>query len=578
MVTFTINGKVLQAPEGTNILQAAETAGIQIPHLCYLKELNEIAACRLCVVEIEGLQRLAPACNTPVAEGMVIRTETPRVLAARKTNLQLILSKHRTSCTTCIRNGNCTLQTLSRKFNLRDIPYEIKPEKNASSEACPIVRDASKCVQCMRCVQVCDKMQSIGIWDAVGSGSRSVVDTYDRRPVVETACTFCGQCVTHCPTGALTARDDTSKVLAALANPEITTVIQVAPAVRAAWCEEFGLDTNVATVGRMVAALKALGFDYVFDTNFAADLTIMEEASELIERLKNRGQHRWPMFTSCCPGWVRFLKTQYPAYTPNLSTAKSPQQMFGAVAKSYFAEKTGIDPHQMVVVSVMPCSAKKAECELEPLWDACGDPDVDVVLTTREFCRMLAMQSVNPSMLAEVSFDSPLGSSSGAGVIFGATGGVMEAALRSAYFFITGGNPDADAFAPYRPIPGKPWQESKVEIPGVGTISFAVASGLGNTRKLMESLDKGEVAYDFVEIMACPGGCAGGGGQPIRDGVELAACRGKKLWSLDSDSKVRFSHENNDINTLYADYLEAPLSKKAHHLLHTNHNAWKANK
>ncbi len=578
MVSFTINGKSLQAEEGTTILQAAESAGIQIPHLCYLKEINEIAACRLCVVEIEGVNRLAPACNTPVAEGMVIRTETPRVIAARKTNLQLILARHRTSCTTCIRNGNCTLQTLSKQFNLRDIPYEVKPERNAASDACPIVRDASKCVQCMRCVQVCDKMQTIGIWDAVGSGNRSVVDTYDRRPIVETACTFCGQCVTHCPTGALTARDDTDKVLAALANPEITTVIQVAPAVRAAWCEEFGLDMDVATVGRMVAALKALGFDYVFDTNFAADLTIMEEASELIERIKNHDNHPWPMFTSCCPGWVRFLKTQYPEFTANLSTAKSPQQMFGPIAKSYFAEKSSIDPHKMFVVSVMPCSAKKAECELEPLRDACGDPDVDVALTTREFCRMLAMQSVNPAALEEVPFDSPLGSSSGAGVIFGATGGVMEAALRSAYYFITGKNPDADAFAPYRPASGKAWQESCVEVPGVGAVRFAVASGLGNTRKLMEALKKGEVAYDFVEIMACPGGCAGGGGQPIHDGQELAAYRGKKLWKLDSESKVRFSHENSDIITLYNDYLGAPLSEKAHHLLHTDHNAWKANR
>ena len=578
MVSFTINGKSLQAEEGTTILQAAETADIQIPHLCYLKELNEIAACRLCVVEIEGVNRLAPACNTPVAEGMVIRTETPRVIAARKTNLQLILARHRTSCTTCIRNGNCTLQTLSKKFNLRDIPYDVKPERNAASDACPIVRDASKCVQCMRCTQVCDKMQTIGIWDAVSSGSRSVVDTYDRRPIVETACTFCGQCVTHCPTGALTARDDTDKVLAALANPEITTVIQVAPAVRAAWCEEFGLDMDVATVGRMVAALKALGFDYVFDTNFAADLTIMEEASELIERINNHDSHPWPMFTSCCPGWVRFLKTQYPEFTANLSTAKSPQQMFGAVAKSYFAEKSSIDPHKMFVVSVMPCSAKKAECELEPLRDACGDPDVDVALTTREFCRMLAMQSVNPATLEEVPFDSPLGSSSGAGVIFGATGGVMEAALRSAYYFITGKNPDADAFAPYRPAPGKPWQESNVEVPGMGAVRFAVASGLGNTRKLMEALKAGEVAYDFVEIMACPGGCAGGGGQPIHDGQELAAYRGKKLWKLDSESKVRFSHENSDIIMLYNDYLGAPLSEKAHHLLHTDHDAWKANR
>ena len=573
MVNFTLNGKALQTTEGTTILRAAEENGVAIPHLCYLKEINEIGACRLCVVEIEGLDRLAPACNTVITEGMVIRTESPRILAARKVNLQLLLSRHRTACTSCVRNGNCTLQTLSRQFNIREIRYDLKPEKNASSDACPIVRDASKCVQCMRCVQVCDKIQGVHVWDAVGSGSRSVVDTADRRPVAETNCTYCGQCVTHCPTGALTARDDTDKVFAALANPELTTVIQVAPAVRSAWSEEFGLDIDVATVGRMVAALKAIGFDYVFDTNFTADLTIMEEGSELLARLKEADKHSWPMFTSCCPGWVRFLKTQYPAFIPNLSTAKSPQQMFGAVAKSYFAEKKGLDPHKVFVVSIMPCSAKKAECELPAMKDACGDKDVDVVLTTREFCRMLAQLNIAPAKLEEAAFDSPLGSGTGAAVIFGATGGVMEAALRSAYALVTGKNPDADAFASYRPVPGKAWQESEIQIPGAGTLKIAVASGLANTRKLMDALQNGTAKYDFVEIMACPGGCAGGGGQPIHEGQELAAYRGKKLWKLDSNSLVRFSHENTDVQALYQEYLEAPLSEKAHHLLHTDHNA-----
>ena len=573
MVNFTLNGKALQTTEGTTILRAAEENGVAIPHLCYLKEINEIGACRLCVVEIEGMDRLAPACNTVITEGMVIRTESPRILAARKVNLQLLLSRHRTACTSCVRNGNCTLQTLSKQFNIREIRYDLKPEKNASSGACPIVRDASKCVQCMRCVQVCDKIQGVHVWDAVGSGSRSVVDTADRRPVAETNCTYCGQCVTHCPTGALTARDDTDKVFAALANPELTTVIQVAPAVRSAWSEEFGLDIDVATVGRMVAALRAIGFDYVFDTNFTADLTIMEEGSELLARLKEADKHSWPMFTSCCPGWVRFLKTQYPAFIPNLSTAKSPQQMFGAVAKSYFAEKKGLDPHKVFVVSIMPCSAKKAECELPAMKDACGDKDVDVVLTTREFCRMLAQLNIAPAKLEETAFDSPLGSGTGAAVIFGATGGVMEAALRSAYALVTGKNPDADAFAPYRPVPGKAWKESEIQIPGAGPLKIAVASGLANTRKLMDALQNGTAKYDFVEIMACPGGCAGGGGQPIHEGQELAAYRGKKLWKLDSDSLVRFSHENTDVQALYQEYLEAPLSEKAHHLLHTDHNA-----
>ena len=568
MVNISINGKLLQVQEGMTILRAAEESGISIPHLCYLKGINEIGACRLCIVEIEGTKRLAPACETIVSEGMAVRTESPRILAARKVNLQLILSKHRTSCTTCIRSGNCTLQDLSKQFNLRDIPYDIRPEKNRASDAAPIVRDASKCVQCMRCVQVCDKMQAVHVWDAVGSGSRSVVDTFNRKPIEETPCTYCGQCVTHCPTGALTARDDTDRVFAALANPEVTTLIQVAPAVRSAWMEEFGLSSDVATVGRMVAALRSLGFDYVFDTNFGADLTIMEEGSELIERLKNAKSHRWPMFTSCCPGWVRFLKTQYPEFESNLSTAKSPQQMFGAIAKSYFAEKAGVDPKKMVVVSVMPCSAKKAECELPGMNDGCGDPDVDVVLTTREFCRMLSMLNVDPSTLKEDTFDSPLGSGTGAAVIFGATGGVMEAALRTAYALITGHNPDADAFAPYRPDASNAWKETTLDIPGFGTLRIAVASGLANTRKLMEALKHGEVQFDFVEIMACPGGCAGGGGQPIHEGEELAVCRGKKLWGLDGASKVRFSHENPDIQTLYKEYLGKPLSEKAHHLLH----------
>ena len=572
MVGITINGKSLTVSEGKSILAVARDAGISIPHLCYLKDINEIGACRLCVVKIQGMDRLAPACNTIVQEGMQIETDAPEVLAARKTNLQLLLSRHRTSCTSCIRNGNCQLQTLSRCFNIRSIPYQLKPEEDKSSGACPIVRDASKCVQCMRCIQICDKVQEVHIWDLVGSGSRSVVDTHNRRPVSETECTYCGQCVTHCPTGALTARDDTDKVLEALANPELTTVIQVAPAVRSAWCEAFGLDMKTATVGKMVSALKSLGFKYVFDTNFAADLTIMEEASELIERIKHASEHSWPMFTSCCPGWVRFLKTQYPEMRGNLSTAKSPQQMFGAVAKSYFAEKQGIDPHKMYVVSVMPCSAKKAECELPQLNDACGDPDVDAVLTTREFCRLLSFLDVEPKNLDESAFDSPLGSGSGAAVIFGATGGVMEAALRTAFNMITGGNPEPDAFAPYRPVKGKTWQESQLDVPGVGKINIAVASGLGNTRRLLEAIRQGKAKYDFVEIMACPGGCAGGGGQPIHEGQELAESRGKKLWGLDKDSAVRFSHENPDIIQLYKEYLGKPLSEKAHHLLHTDQN------
>jgi len=406
-----------------------------------------------------------------------------------------------------------------------------------------------------------------------GTGARTTVDVSYNRQLKNTDCTFCGQCVTHCPTGALTVRDDTNKVLRALADPEIVTVVQVAPAVRVAWAESFGLDPAAGTVGRMVASLKRVGFDYVFDTNFAADLTIMEEGSEFLERFTHRGKHRWPMFTSCCPGWVRFLKSQYPSYTDCLSTAKSPQQMFGAVAKSYFAEKIGVDPHKIFVVSIMPCSAKKAESELPTMRDACGDSDVDVVLTTREMNRLFRSDCLVPADLEEAEFDSPLGTGTGAAVIFGATGGVMDAALRSAYYLVTGKNPDADAFAEIRG--DKPWKEAAFTIPGAGEVRVAVVSGLGNTRALMEAVDSGQADYDFVEVMACPGGCAGGGGQPIHDNREMASPRGDMLWALDAKAPIRFSHENPDVQALYREYLKEPLGERAHHLLHTDHAAWK---
>ena len=572
MVKFKINDRELSAAKGTTILEAAEKAGIPIPHLCYLKELNEIAACRMCVVEVEGMERLAPACNTEVKEGMVIHTNTPRVRQARKTNLRLILSQHNSNCTVCVRSSNCELQKLSHDLNIHYQPYPVKLERSFVDTSVPIVREASKCIKCMRCIQVCDKIQDMNIWDVSGTGSRTTVDVSYNRSLKNTSCTFCGQCVTHCPTGALTVRDDTVRVLNALADPEITTIIQVAPAVRVAWGEFMELPPKLATTGRMVAALKTMGFDYVFDTNFTADLTIMEEGSEFLHRFTHRGKYRWPMFTSCCPGWVRFLKSQFPDYTDNLSTAKSPQQMFGAVAKSYFAEKMGLDPHKVFVVSIMPCSAKKAESELPTMKDACGDRDVDVVLTTREMCRLLRSDYIVPEELGEAEFDSPLGSGTGAAVIFGATGGVMDAALRSAYYLVTGKNPDPDAFADVRGT--KPWREATFTIPGAGDVRVAVVSGLGNTRKLMNAIEEGDVDYDFVEVMACPGGCAGGGGQPIHEGVEMAAARGKDLWKLDAKSQIRFSHENPDVLTLYHEYFKKPLSEKSHHLLHTDHEAW----
>jgi len=571
MVNFKIDGRELTVPKGTTILAAAEKAGIPIPHLCFLKEINEIGACRMCVVEVEGTHRLVSSCNTEVLEGMVVHTNTPRVRQARLTTMHLLLSQHRSECTSCIRSGNCELQTMAQDLNIYHQPYATKLERAPVHQNVPIFRDPTKCIKCMRCVQVCDKIQGMHIWDVEGTGSRTTVNVSRNRKLRDTDCTFCGQCVTHCPTGALTARDDTKPVMKALADPEITTVIQVAPAVRVAWAEAFNLPAELATTGRMVAALKAIGFDYVFDTNFTADLTIMEEGSEFLHRFTHAADYKWPMFTSCCPGWVSFIKSQFPDYVENLSTAKSPQQMFGAVAKSYFAEKMGIDPKKMFVVSIMPCSAKKAEKDLPGMNSACGDPDVDVVLTTREMVRLLKSDMLVPSNLGEAEFDSPLGSGTGAAVIFGATGGVMDAALRSAYYLVTGKNPDADTFTEVRG--NKPWKEAAFEVPGAGTVKVAVVSGLGNTRQLMEAIDAGKADYHFVEVMACPGGCAGGGGQPIHEGKEMAGIRGDKLWNLDAKAAIRYSHENAEVMDLYKEYLEKPLGEKSHHLLHVHHQA-----
>ena len=572
MVTLKIDGHQVSVPEGTTILDAAKLVSIKIPTLCYLKEVNEIAACRICVVEVEGLDRLVPACTAKVHDGMVVHTCTDRVKRTRRINLRLILSQHNSNCPLCIRNGNCTLQDLARDNNLIYNPYPKNVPNSPWSTSNYIIRDESKCVKCMRCIQVCDKIQGMNIWDVVGTGSRTTVGVSLNRTLAESDCALCGQCVTHCPVGALRGRDDIQKVYAALKDPEITTIVQVAPAVRSAWAENLGLTQEQSTTGRMVSALRRLGFDYIFDTNFSADLTIMEEGSEFIERFTHKADYAWPMFTSCCPGWVRFLKSQYPAFTGNLSTAKSPQQMFGAIAKSYFAEKMGLDPHKICVISVMPCTAKKSECAQPNQNDACGDPDVDYVITTRELERMLRGDNVDPTTLPESEFDSPLGTGTGAAVIFGATGGVMDAALRSAYYLVTGSNPDPDAFHQVRGMDG--WKEASFTIPGAGEVKVAVVSGLGNTRRLMEAIDKGWVEYDFVEVMACPGGCAGGGGQPIHDGHELAEERSDILWELDRNAPIRFSHENPEVQTLYAEFLGKPLGHTSHHLLHTDHTAW----
>ena len=574
MVRLTIDQRRVEVPEGTTLMEAAEIAGTPVPSLCYWKGLNEIGACRVCVVEVEGVDHLVTACNNQAQEGMVVHTNSPRVRQARRSNLRLILSQHDCQCALCVRSGNCSLQKMAMEANLLYIPYPSDIRRGNWDRTSPLVRQESKCIKCMRCIQVCDKIQNLHIWDISGTGSRVSVDVSRNRTIREADCSFCGQCITHCPTGALRERDDTEEVLAALADPEITTVVQVAPAVRVAWAEQLGLDASTVSTKKMVGALKRLGFDYVFDTDFAADLTIMEEGSEFVERFTHREQYQWPMFTSCCPGWVRFLKSNYPEFTDNLSTAKSPQQMFGAVAKTYFAQKIGVDPHKMKVISIMPCLAKKEEAALPPLRDACGDPDVDIVLTTREFVRMVRSDHIQLEYLEEADFDSPLGASTGAGTVFGATGGVMDAALRSAYFLVTGKNPDADTFKAVRGLDWEHWKEAEFTIPGAGVVRVAVVSSLGRTRKLMEALKKGEVEYDFVEVMACPGGCAGGGGQPIQDGKELAEYRGDALWAMDKSMKVRFSHENQEVQTLYQEYLGQPCGHTAHHLLHTDHHAW----
>ena len=573
MVNLKIDNIPVSVPEGTTILEAARSVNIEIPTLCYLKDINEIAACRICCVEVSGHDRLVPSCDNVVAEGMEILTNSPKVREARRSNLRLLLSHHDVSCTNCTRSGNCTLQSLANDFNMRGVHYPKKLINDRIDLTAPLIRENNKCVMCMRCVQVCDKVQTVSIWDLLGTGSWAMVDASRNRRIQDTECTYCGQCVTHCPTAALRERDDTGKVYDAIDDKDTVTVVQVAPAVRTAWAERYGLDPEFATPKRMAAALRRIGFDYVFDTDFTADLTIMEEGSEFIERFTHRDQHKWPMFTSCCPGWVRFLKSQYPELTDNLSTAKSPQQMFGAVAKSYFADKKDINPKKLFVVSIMPCSAKKAEAELPTMRNAFGDPDVDAVLTTREMCRLFRSDCIVPADLEEAEFDSPLGSGTGAAVVFGATGGVMDAALRSAYYLVTGQNPDPDAFHAVRGMDS--WKEAKFTIPGAGDVRVAVVSSLGATRRLMNAIDAGEVDYDFVEVMACPGGCAGGGGQPIHDNVEMAASRGDVLWNIDKNTKLRFSHENADVQALYKEYLRQPLGHKAHMLLHTDHFGWK---
>lgn len=571
MVRLVIDNKEVNVPENTTILDAARMYDINIPHLCYLREINEIGACRVCVVEIKGINRLVTACNNVVEEGMVVYTNSPKVREARRINVELILSQHDARCATCVRSGNCSLQSIANDLGIIEVPYKLDLPHAQWTEGFPLVRNYEKCIKCMRCIQICDKIQDMHIWDVANTGSRTRVDVSKNRRIEESDCALCGQCITHCPVGALRERDDLDKVFDALADESKITVVQIAPAVRAAWGESLGISREFATVKRLVAALRKVGFDYIFDTNFSADLTIMEEGSEFLERFKNRKNAKLPMFTSCCPGWVRFVKTQYPDMVDNLSTAKSPQQMFGAIAKTYYAQLLGVDPSRIFCVSIMPCTAKKYEAGVSVMKDAGAGQDVDVVLTTREVDRLIRAEHINPHTLEEEEFDMPLGVSSGAGVIFGATGGVMEAALRSAYYLVAGQNPDPDAFKDVRGREG--WREASFNLNGA-KVRVAVASGLGNARKLIEAIRNGTAEYDFVEIMACPGGCAGGGGQPIADGKELAYERAEVLYGLDKINNLRFSHENPSVIKCYEEFLEKPLSHKSHKLLHTDQKSW----
>ncbi|EOS41117.1 4Fe-4S dicluster domain-containing protein [Lachnospiraceae bacterium] len=571
-VNLKINGLDVSAPAGSTILEAAHIAGIKIPTLCFLKEINEIGACRMCIVEVKGARNLVAACVHPINEGMEVRTNTPELIAARKRTLELILSDHDKKCLSCVRSGNCELQALCQELGVADENY-FSGEVNhyeLDTSAAHMVRDNNKCILCRRCSAVCEKSQAVGVIGPNQRGFATFIGSPFEMGLGETSCVSCGQCIAACPTGALYEKDFVDDVLAAIEDPKKHVVVQPAPSVRAALGEEFGYPMGTDVEGKMAAALRRIGFDKVFDTDFSADLTIMEEAHEFIERVQNGGV--LPMMTSCSPGWVKYCEHYFPDLLDHLSSCKSPQQMFGAVTKTYYAEKAGIDPKDIVCVSIMPCTAKKFEIGRDDQ-AAAGVPDVDISLTTRELARLIRKVGIDFRSLPDEGFDDPLGESTGAGVIFGATGGVMEAALRTAVETLTGEELSDVEFTEVRGTDGI--KEATYHVAGMD-VKVAVASGLSNAKQILEKVRAGEADYHFIEIMCCPGGCVNGGGQPqvhadVRNFEDVRAIRAKVLYDNDAAKELRKSHDNPSIKKLYDEYLGEPGSEKAHHILHTSY-------